>query len=308
MPSPFEEPLYIVSDVGFRFPLPASWADKYYVADLDNGFIVRHKETYDIDANMGELFRVQRIADALPDEWVTDNLIRSTFFAADDYYIAFTIPSDVQCLDETNERYYELAGQVYNIKRGLEPVLQEISAAAGYNISPELVAASGMNGITGYLYQRDIDADSPNNPEEAVEYMKRLEELNEQGIFSKFIPLYGSDGFTVIGEFEVSIDVRGWSRRNDSARYGLGSYIADGGLSRVVLQENNRFTVEGRPEISYMPTGSYEIDGNKLYLNVSEEQQFIFSIYGNILIFESGEWLENWISKETVFILLEDEQ
>jgi len=88
----------------------------------------------------------------------------------------------------------------------------------------------------------------------------------------------------------------------------LSSYIADGGLSRVVLLENNRFYVEGRPEISYTPTGSYEIDGNKLYLNVSENQQFIFSIYGNSLIFESGEWLENWIAKETVFILLEDEQ
>lgn len=88
----------------------------------------------------------------------------------------------------------------------------------------------------------------------------------------------------------------------------LSTYITDDELSRVVLLENNRFSAVGRPEINYIPTGSYEIDGNKLYLNVSENQQFVFSIYENNLIFESGEWLENWIAKETVFTLLKDEQ
>lgn len=85
----------------------------------------------------------------------------------------------------------------------------------------------------------------------------------------------------------------------------ISTYITDDGLSRAILLENNRFYVEGRPEISYTPTGSYEIDGDKLFLNVSENQQFIFSIHGNSLIFESGEWLENWVAKETVFVLEE---
>jgi hypothetical protein len=85
------------------------------------------------------------------------------------------------------------------------------------------------------------------------------------------------------------------------------TYISDDGLSRIGLRDNGRFYVEGRPEISYIPTGNYEIDGNKLILNVYENQQFIFIISENSLIFENGEWLENWIPKGTVFTLLEDE-
>ena len=82
-------------------------------------------------------------------------------------------------------------------------------------------------------------------------------------------------------------------------------YITDDGLSRIGLQDNGEFYVEGRPYVSYRPMGSYEIVGNILFLNYYENRQFTFRINGNSLIFESGEWLENWIPKETVFTLSE---
>jgi hypothetical protein len=73
----------------------------------------------------------------------------------------------------------------------------------------------------------------------------------------------------------------------------------------VVLQDNNRFYVQGRPEISYIPMGEYTTDDNKLFLNITENEQFIFSYINSRLIFESGTWLENWIEIGTVLTLSE---
>lgn len=73
---------------------------------------------------------------------------------------------------------------------------------------PDLIAAVGIDGTEGYVYQRDLDAEKPNNPDEAVEYMKRYEERMEEmrrtgEMFFRIIPLYAADGVTVIGEFGV---------------------------------------------------------------------------------------------------------
>ena len=73
---------------------------------------------------------------------------------------------------------------------------------------PDLIGVIATNGMEGYAYKEDlIDEYVPQSPEEAVEYMNKLEELNNQGIFFQVIPVYKSDGKTVIGEFEMSIDV-----------------------------------------------------------------------------------------------------
>ena len=66
---------------------------------------------------------------------------------------------------------------------------------------PDLVLAKGEDGTEGYLKLKDMWGEQPNNPEEAVAYMKRLEEEKARG--HKFIPLYASDGKTVIGKFKV---------------------------------------------------------------------------------------------------------
>ena len=96
-------------------------------------------------------------------------------------------------------------GQTYGSMAGVGP----------HNpVAPQLVAAIGTDGITeGYVYAADLEGDSfgfgqPNNPDEAVLYMKRLEERHEEMArtgekYLFTIPLYANDGVTVIGEFGV---------------------------------------------------------------------------------------------------------
>ena len=74
---------------------------------------------------------------------------------------------------------------------------------------PDLIAAIGIDGTEGYVYRVDLDGNQPSNPEEAIEYMEEMEkayaEAREAGEeFSRYIPLYASDGTTVIGEFGIS--------------------------------------------------------------------------------------------------------
>ena len=76
--------------------------------------------------------------------------------------------------------------------------------------APDLIACAGIDGTIGYCYKADLDGEQPSNPEEAIKYM---EELNKQiaiaikngEVFLRYIPLYDSDGETVIGKFGISI-------------------------------------------------------------------------------------------------------
>lgn len=74
---------------------------------------------------------------------------------------------------------------------------------------PELIAAIGIDGTEGYVYACDLDGEQPRTPEEAVEYMARLEKevaaaRAAKSVYFRTIPLYASDGVTVIGEFGIS--------------------------------------------------------------------------------------------------------
>lgn len=75
-------------------------------------------------------------------------------------------------------------------------------------VLPDLILAEGIDGTIGYVYKNDLDGEQPQNPEEAVEYMKKLEERYEEmkqtgEEYVRIIPLYSEDGETVIGEFGV---------------------------------------------------------------------------------------------------------
>jgi hypothetical protein len=81
----------------------------------------------------------------------------------------------------------------------------------------------------------------------------------------------------------------------------INSYAAAGNSSAMVhLQENNGFVLQGSAFISHMPTGKYRIENGKLFLAMDGDD-IIFSMEKDRLIFESGEWLENWVEKGTVF-------
>jgi hypothetical protein len=68
---------------------------------------------------------------------------------------------------------------------------------AGTEQEPELIKAEGENGVIGYVKSSDL-VPQVSSPEEANSYMKSIENVDYISI-----PLYKSDGKTVIGEFRL---------------------------------------------------------------------------------------------------------
>jgi hypothetical protein len=65
---------------------------------------------------------------------------------------------------------------------------------------PDLMAVVGLNDVEGYVSKVDLydEENQPNNPEEAIAYMKKREKEGP-----RIIPVYEKDGKTVIGEFKI---------------------------------------------------------------------------------------------------------
>lgn len=119
--------------------------------------------------------------------------------------------------------------------------------------------------------------------------------------------------FIIITSFILSA----CSKQITNIRPGL--YRPDEGLSTLVLEEYNTFILSTEDiTSSYIPTGNYTIDGDKLSLHIYDEIEkdtIIFKIKGNrfkakgyTLIFESGRILENQIEKGTKFNFREKEE
>lgn len=68
-----------------------------------------------------------------------------------------------------------------------------------YNIEPDLISAVGNDGCVGYVKATDLELKQPANPEEATAYMEKLPSVRN-------IPLYDSDGETVVGSFTIHND------------------------------------------------------------------------------------------------------
>ncbi|MEG0022475.1 MAG: hypothetical protein RR745_06405 [Bacilli bacterium] len=80
-----------------------------------------------------------------------------------------------------------------------------IDKGTGETLEPDLMLVEGNNNfgtITGYVKKTEFydQQNQPNNPEEAVEYMKKQK---EKKCHEKLIPVYTHDGKTVIGEFKI---------------------------------------------------------------------------------------------------------
>lgn len=78
------------------------------------------------------------------------------------------------------------AGEIY----GSEFFLNQI------DIQPDLILAQGIDGTIGYVRYEDLD-DRVMSPTEAIEKMRNNS--------TRIIPLYESDGVTLVGEFMVSV-------------------------------------------------------------------------------------------------------
>jgi hypothetical protein len=80
--------------------------------------------------------------------------------------------------------------------------------------APDLIFAVGVDGTEGYVLKTDLEGTGPlakpQNPDEALAYMEQLEELANEAAargdkYVYYIPLYESDGTTVIGQSGVSM-------------------------------------------------------------------------------------------------------
>lgn len=99
---------------------------------------------------------------------------------------------------------------------GLGPVIADISSNPNYKVNengqkygsdlyatsieagPDLILATGKDGTQGYVYSKDLYNDGGvKTPEQAIKYQ------NEYAGKSRIIPLYASDGKTVIGKFII---------------------------------------------------------------------------------------------------------
>lgn len=93
-------------------------------------------------------------------------------------------------------------GQTYG---SVDPTLKDSAEQE----PPQLIAAIGVDGTDGYVNLDDLNGNQPTNPDEAIKYMEELEAAVEEAKQSgseylDFIPLYDSDGETVVGQFGIS--------------------------------------------------------------------------------------------------------
>lgn len=68
---------------------------------------------------------------------------------------------------------------------------------------PDLILVETEKGELGYVYKNDFydTYNQPKNPEEAVAYMKKLKKNGD-----KSIPVYKSDGKTIIGSYTLKVN------------------------------------------------------------------------------------------------------
>ena len=71
-------------------------------------------------------------------------------------------------------------------------------SAMGAPSDPDLIYAEGEGGVVGYIRAIDINGPQFNSPEEALKYQEEHNLLSGE---DRPIPLYASDGVTVIGTF-----------------------------------------------------------------------------------------------------------
>jgi hypothetical protein len=74
-----------------------------------------------------------------------------------------------------------------------------LESTKGYE--PDLISAIGIDESEGYVYATDLNGTVPNTPEEAIELMAHRSDSRE-------IPLYKSDGKTIIGIFRIETVIR----------------------------------------------------------------------------------------------------
>ena len=70
------------------------------------------------------------------------------------------------------------------------------------------------------------------------------------------------------------------------------------------IQSHNKILLGAPPETKLGMVGEYTIEDGKIYLlDFFNENEHVFCIEGDKLIFERGDWLETWVEKGCEFHL-----
>lgn len=87
-------------------------------------------------------------------------------------------------------------------------------------------------------------------------------------------------------------------------KINLGIYTTEGDRikqSSVKLKESNEFEFDINPALSYQPRSIYKIEGDELILKVSDEEEYIFKINDENLIFKEGKLANQFVTEDTEF-------
>ncbi len=99
----------------------------------------------------------------------------------------------------------------------------------------------------------------------------------------------------------------GCFKKKESEELKIGKYVMQDteleGMSWVLLEKDNKFQFNRQINLSYLPVGTYSIDGNKLTLYVNENESYVFTIEKDKLIFESSNVDDDLVKKGAVFKL-----
>lgn len=103
----------------------------------------------------------------------------------------------------------------------------------------------------------------------------------------------------------------GCTKQNNIEDFKLGRYVIQEdtgteGWSWVLLKENSQFEFN-RGITSYRPEGTYSIKDGMLILYVNEDESYVFTIDGDKLIFNRGDFIGNLIKEGAIFKLSESE-
>lgn len=74
-----------------------------------------------------------------------------------------------------------------------------------------------------------------------------------------------------------------------NAELKMGTYYLDGNpenFTYVLLDEEGHFEFSRGMILSYRPMGTYEVEGEKLILRANENEEYLFFIQGDELIFQ----------------------
>ncbi|KAB3527288.1 hypothetical protein [Alkaliphilus serpentinus] len=105
--------------------------------------------------------------------------------------------------------------------------------------------------------------------------------------------------------------VIGYLKHNKAEELKLGRYVMQEdsrpeSWTWVLLKENSQFEFN-RGIVSYRPRGTYSIKDGKLILYVSEKESYVFTIDGDKLIFDRGDFVGNLVKEGAIFKLSDKE-